>query len=69
MVVDIIDKFVDIYLGSGWKFGIVYFLLYVKSPGRNREKEKESKNKKKRKKENLFWKLEDSKDRNVNNGF
>lgn len=59
MVVDIIDKFVDIYLGSGWKFGIVYFLLYVKSPGRNREKEKESKNKKRKKK--IFfgnWKIQ-----------
>ena len=60
MVVDIIDKFVDIYLGSGWKFGIFYFLLYVKSPGRNREKEKESKNKKKEKKKIFFgnWKIQ-----------
>ena len=66
MVVNIIEKFVDIYLGSGWKFGIVYFLLYVKSPGINREKKK-SKNKKEKRKS--FWKLEDSKDRNVNNGF
>ena len=67
MVVDIIDKFVDIYLGSGWKFGIVYFLLYVKSPGRNRKKKKKVKKKKKKRKS--FWKLEDSKDRNVNNRF
>lgn len=60
MVVNIIEKFVDIYLGSGWKFGIVYFLLYVKSPGRNREKEKESKNKKKEKKKIFFgnWKIQ-----------
>ena len=63
MVVNIIEKFVDIYLGSGWKFGIVYFLLYVKSPGINREKER-----KKKKKKNLL-EIEDSKDRNVNNGF
>ena len=67
MVVNIIEKFVDIYLGSGWKFGIVYFLLYVKSPGINREKEKKVKIKKEKRKS--FWKLEDSKDRNVNNGF
>lgn len=60
MVVNIIEKFVDIYLGSGWKFGIVYFLLYVKSPGINREKEKESKNKKKEKKKIFFgnWKIQ-----------
>lgn len=60
MVVNIIEKFVDIYLESGWKFGIVYFLLYVKSPGINREKEKESKNKKKEKKKIFFgnWKIQ-----------
>lgn len=60
MVVNIIEKFVDIYLGSGWKFGIVYFLLYVKSPGINKEKEKESKNKKKEKKKIFFgnWKIQ-----------
>lgn len=57
MVVNIIEKFVDIYLGSGWKFGIVYFLLYVKSPGINREKEKESKNKKKKKKRKSFLEI------------
>ena len=60
MVVNIIEKFVDIYLESGWKFGIVYFLLYVKSPGINKEKEKESKNKIKEKKKIFFgnWKIQ-----------
>ena len=60
MVVNIIEKFVDIYLGSGWKFGIVYFLLYVKSPGISGKKKKKVKIKKKEKKKIFFgnWKIQ-----------